>query len=59
MDALFAAARDTLLELLADPRYLGAQPGIQLALHTWCCLADYFTADVPHYFVTLGERSPG
>ena len=35
MDALFAAARDTLLELLADPRYLGAQPGIQLALHTW------------------------
>ena len=27
MDALFAAARDTLLELLADPRYLGAQAG--------------------------------
>jgi hypothetical protein len=25
MNALFAAARDTLLELLADPRYLGAQ----------------------------------
>jgi len=35
MDALFAAARDTLLELLADPRHLGAQAGIQLALHTW------------------------
>jgi hypothetical protein len=35
MDALFAAARDTLLELLSDPRYLGAQPGMQLALHTW------------------------
>jgi len=35
MDALFAAARDTLLELLADPRHLGAQPGLQLALHTW------------------------
>jgi hypothetical protein len=35
MDALFAAARDTLLELLADPHYLGAQAGIQLALHTW------------------------
>jgi hypothetical protein len=35
MDALFAAARDTLLELLNDPRHLGAQPGIQLALHTW------------------------
>ena len=35
MDALFAAARDTLLELLEDPRHLGAQAGIQLALHTW------------------------
>jgi len=35
MGALFAAARDTLLELLADPRHLGAQPGILLALHTW------------------------
>jgi len=35
MGLLFAAARDTLLELLADPRHLGAQPGIQLALHTW------------------------
>ena len=35
MSALFAAARDTLLELLADPRHLGAQPGILLALHTW------------------------
>jgi hypothetical protein len=35
MDALFAAARDTLVELLEDPRYLGAQAGIQFALHTW------------------------
>ena len=35
MGLLFAAARDTLLELLADPRHLGAQTGIQLALHTW------------------------
>jgi hypothetical protein len=35
MDALFAAARDTLLELLGDPHHLGAQAGIQLALHTW------------------------
>lgn len=40
MDALFAAARDTLLELLSDPRYLGAQPGIQLALHTWTRALD-------------------
>lgn len=34
-DALFTAAADTLTELLADPRYLGARPGMILALHTW------------------------
>lgn len=33
--ALFAGARDTLMTLLADPRFLGATPGIVLALHTW------------------------
>jgi len=33
--ALFAAVRDTLSELLADPRYLGARPAFVLALHTW------------------------
>ena len=32
---LFQAARDTLVELLADATYLGAQPGIMAALHTW------------------------
>src|SRR5215211_8719754 len=32
---LFQAVRDTLLDLLADPKYLGAQPGILAALHTW------------------------
>ncbi len=32
---LFQAVRATLLELLADPQYLGAQPGIVAALHTW------------------------
>jgi Putative transposase/Transposase zinc-binding domain len=32
---LFPAVRDTLCTLLADPRYLGAQPGILAALHTW------------------------
>lgn len=35
MQALFAAVRSTLSELLADPRYLGAQAGAVLALHTW------------------------
>jgi hypothetical protein len=32
---LFAAARDTLLEVLGDPTYLGAQPGIIAGLHPW------------------------
>jgi Putative transposase/Transposase zinc-binding domain len=32
---LFQAVRDTLTTLLADPKYLGAQPGILAALHTW------------------------
>jgi Putative transposase/Transposase zinc-binding domain len=31
----FQAVRDTLVELLADPKYLGAHPGIIAALHTW------------------------
>jgi hypothetical protein len=32
---LFQAVRATLSALLADPKYLGAQPGILAALHTW------------------------
>jgi hypothetical protein len=32
---LFQAVRDTLCTLLADPKYLGAQPGLLAALHTW------------------------
>jgi len=32
---LFQAARETLFDLLAAPKYLGAQPGIIAALHTW------------------------
>jgi Putative transposase/Transposase zinc-binding domain len=32
---LFGAVRDTLTELLADPKYLGARPAFMLALHTW------------------------
>lgn len=35
VDALFRAARDTLITLLADTRHLGALPGIVMALHTW------------------------
>ena len=32
---LFQTVRDTLCTLLADQQYLGAQPGILAALHTW------------------------
>ena len=32
---LFGAVRETLMELLGDPRYLGAQPAFLAALHTW------------------------
>jgi len=32
---LFGAVRDTLIELLGDPRYLGARPAFLAALHTW------------------------
>jgi hypothetical protein len=34
-DLLFASARSALFTLAADPRYLGAQPGALMALHTW------------------------
>jgi hypothetical protein len=32
---LFGAVQDTLMELLHDPRYLGARPALLAALHTW------------------------
>lgn len=34
-DLLFAVVKETLIELLGDPKYLGARPGILAALHTW------------------------
>lgn len=34
-ELLFRAVRETLLQLLADPKWLGAQPGVLMALHTW------------------------
>lgn len=34
-DALFQTCRDTLMTLLKDPKHLGAEPGIIMALHTW------------------------
>lgn len=32
---LFDCVRQTLLQLLADPRHLGAMPGLLMSLHTW------------------------
>lgn len=34
-NTLFAAASETLTELLSDPKYLGGRVGILCALHTW------------------------
>lgn len=34
-DSLFSAATGALIELLGDPKYLGAKPGLLAALHTW------------------------
>lgn len=34
-DTLFAAASETLTQLLDDPKYLGARVGLLSALHTW------------------------
>jgi len=49
---LFAASRDTLMELLADPAYLGAVPGLLMALHTWG--RNLFTHLHTHIVVTAG-----
>ena len=38
---LFAAASQTLLTLSRDKRYLGAEPGIIMLLHTWSRTMDY------------------
>lgn len=34
-NVLFRVATESLLELLDDPKYLGARPGLLAALHTW------------------------
>ena len=51
-DALFTAAKDSLLTLLADPQFLGAEPGLLGALHTWSqALAAHPHC---HFIVTSG-----
>jgi hypothetical protein len=53
---LFQAVRDTLTDLLADPKYLGAQPGMIAALHTWS--QTLVLHPHVHCLVTGGGRSP-
>src|SRR5438874_12574982 len=53
---LFQAGRDTLVDLLADPQYLGAQPGIIAALHTWSQTLGLHPH--LHCVVTGGGRTP-
>ena len=35
MDLLFSASSQSMSQLLSDPRFLGARPGMLLSLHTW------------------------
>ncbi len=53
---LFQSVRDTLVSLLADPKYLGAQPGILAALHTWG--QTLVLHPHVHCLVTGGGRTP-
>jgi hypothetical protein len=53
---LCQVVRDTLGTLLADPTYLGAQPGIIAALHTWS--QTLVLHPHLHCLVTGGGRTP-
>jgi hypothetical protein len=53
---LFRSSAETLLELAADPRYLGARIGILAVLHTWGQLMDTHTH--LHVVVPGGGMSP-
>lgn len=54
-NTLFAAASQTLSQLLADPKYLGGRPGILAALHTWNQKLDIHVH--LHVLVTAGGLS--
>jgi hypothetical protein len=41
----FQAVRDTLVDLLADPRYMGALPGLHVTFHSW----NRFLLFFPHF----------
>jgi hypothetical protein len=53
---LFQAVRATLCTLLGDPKYLGAQPGMIAALHTWS--QTLVLHPHLHGFVTGGGVTP-
>lgn len=53
---LFDCVRHTLLELLADPRHLGATPGLLMSLHTWGRNLSYHPHI--HALVSAGGLTP-
>jgi putative transposase/transposase-like zinc-binding protein len=53
---LFRAAASALLKLTADPKYLGATPGLTGVLHTWTRAMLYHPH--VHFLVTAGGISP-
>jgi hypothetical protein len=55
--ALFQAARETLMTLLQDERFLGATPGLMMTLHTWGRTLSHHPHI--HCLVTGGGITPG
>ncbi len=55
-DLLFRSVRETLFELLGDPRHLGALPGFYMALHTWSRALGLYPH--LHVLVTVGGLAP-
>jgi len=53
---MFHAARDALMELLQDPKYLGARPGLVGNLHTWKRSGENHVHQ--HFLVTAGGWTP-
>jgi hypothetical protein len=49
---IFKACRDTLIELMKDPKYLGVIPGLLMTLHTWGRQLNYHPHI--HCLVTAG-----
>lgn len=56
-DMLFDSASGALLEIAADPAYLGAQPGVTMVLHTWD--RELNLHPHVHAVVTGGGLEPG